>query len=428
MGRVRATAAGVLFAAVAAFLAEDPQVSAQQGDAEPLARIEQIIVNGRKTTSPTSAEVKLIRGTTLVAPVPALSLFADDELITGVNVGMTIIILDAAAEQDNTVHIGAASQFRIRGKRSIFLILGKVLADVRGLFDVVTSRATLGAKSTEFEVRVTENDTQLLVLEGAVGVTEDSRGRVAGGAAPLLQALLNPFRLMSRPSLKTRMAPGWRLAGMPQPAPPRQVQHQRWQVEVNASTPVSTKQQLTITNRCQQPHLYDVEGPATLPWFNIFARERVEVNGGASREVVVDLQINPSNIVADTYEGNAIIKCLDCFSEPGCTQSRDLLPVQIKLARSAELTVRSLEEITIGNAEVPAAPRKAPENRVRTYGQLDQRRDPRWSTELLRATHHPALRLTGRTRARVQGGAVRRCLAAGGRKLRAAGGDLHRLG
>ena len=62
---------------------------------------------------------------------------------------MTIIMLDAAAEQDNTVHIGAASQFRLRGKRSIFLILGRVLADVRGLFDVVTSRATLGAKGTD---------------------------------------------------------------------------------------------------------------------------------------------------------------------------------------------------------------------------------------------------------------------------------------
>lgn len=366
MGHVRATAACVLLAIAAAYLATAGGLSAQQVDAEPLARIEQIIVNGRKKDSPTSAEVKLIRGTTLVPPIPSLSLFADDEVITGVNVGMTIIILDAAAEQDNTVHIGAASQFRIRGKRSIFLVLGKILADVRGLFDVVTSRATLGAKSTEFEVRVTENDTQLLVLEGAVGVTEDSGGRGAGGVAPLLQAVLTPFRMLSRPSFINGTAPGWRLARMPQAVPPRQVQHQRWLVEVNASAPVKTKQQLTIANRCQQPHLYDVEGPETLPWFNIFASERVEVKGGTSRDVVVELQIDPSNIVADTYTGNAIIKCLDCFAEPGCTQSRDLLPVQIKLARSAELTVRSLEEITIGNAEVPVAPWKAPENRVRT--------------------------------------------------------------
>ena len=96
---------------------------------------------------------------------------------------MTIIMLDAAAEQDNTVHIGAASQFRLRGKRSIFLILGRVLADVRGLFDVVTSRATLGAKGTEFEVRVTESDTQLLVLEGDVAVKEEGGGR--GGDDPV---------------------------------------------------------------------------------------------------------------------------------------------------------------------------------------------------------------------------------------------------
>ena len=369
MGHVRATATGLLFAAAAAYFTMPGAVAAQQVETEALARIEQIIVNGRKKDSPTSAEVKVIRGTTLVAATPSLSLFADDELITGVNVGMTIIMLDAAAEQDNTVHIGAASQFRLRGKRSIFLILGKVLADVRGLFDVVTSRATLGAKGTEFEVRVTESDTQLLVLEGAVAVKEESGGRGGGAAPDAVQLVREIVPAIGRLSfLRASMAPpgmGWRVPSPRQAAQPGAV-HQRWLVEVNASTPVKTKQPLTITNRCQQTHLYDVQGPETLPWFNIFASERVEVRAGASREVVVELQIDPSNVAASTYDGNAVIKCLDCFSEPGCTQNRDLLPVSIKLARSAELTVGALEEMTIGNAEVPAAPRKAQENRVRT--------------------------------------------------------------
>lgn len=381
MGHVRTTAAGLLFAAaVAAFFAGNGDVSAQQVDAEPLARIERVIVNGRRKESPTAAEVKVIRGTSLVSAIPSLSLFADDEVITGVNVSITILILDAAADEDNTVHIGAASQFRVRGKRSIFLILGRLLADVRGLFDVVTSRATLGARSTEFEVRVTENDTQLVVLEGAVAVTEDTGSPAPGGIAPLLYALLNPFRTMtiSMPALSHRTPSDWRLARVTtepparRPAPQaaglqsRQVQHQRWLVEVVASTPVKTSQRLTIANRCQQQHVYDVEGPAALPWFNIFATERVEVQPGSSRDILVDVQIDPSNVVAATYTGNAVIKCLDCFAEPGCTQNRDLLPVQIKIARSAEQTVRALEEITIGNADLPAAPRKAPEDRVRT--------------------------------------------------------------
>ncbi len=367
MGHVRATAAGLLLAAASSSFTTPGKVSAQQIETEALARIEHIVVNGRRNDNPTSAEVKVIRGTALIAATPSLSLFAADELITGVNVGMTIIMLDAAAEQDNTVHIGAASQFRLRGKRSIFLILGRVLADVRGLFDVVTSRATLGAKGTEFEVRVTESDTQLLVLEGAVAVTDEGGGRGGDDPVQVVRRMVpRSDRLAVSNASRFSGGMGWRLASTAPADQAPAVPHQRWVVEVKASTPVRAKQQLKVTNRCQQTHLYDVQGPDTLPWFNIFASERIEVVGGASRDVLVELQIDPSNVAASTYDGNAFIRCLDCFTEPGCAQNRDVLAVSIKLARSADLTVRSLEEITMGNAEVSAAPRKAPENRVRT--------------------------------------------------------------
>ena len=367
MGHVRATAAGLLLAAAAASHPIPGKLSAQPGETEALARIEHIVVNGRRNDNPTSGEVKVIRGSALIAATPSLSLFADDELITGVNVGMTIIMLDAAAEQDNTVHIGAASQFRLRGKRSIFLILGRVLADVRGLFDVVTSRATLGAKGTEFEVRVTESDTQLLVLEGEVAVKEEGGGPGGDDSVQVERRMVPRSGRLAVPSVSTSLGMmELRLASTAPAVQPPAAPHQRWTVEVNASTPVRAKQQLTVTNRCQQTHLYDVQGPDTLPWFNIFASERIEVGAGTTRDVLVELQIDPSNVPASTYNGNAVIRCLDCFTEPGCTQNRDVLAVSIKLARSAELTVRSLEEITIGNADVSAAPRKAPENRVRT--------------------------------------------------------------
>ena len=225
MVKFRAVIGGLLIFWLTAHLPETVHVAAQPSDAEPLARIEQIIVGGKKKENPSSTEVKVIRGTTLVPATPSLSLFADDEVITGVGVAMTILILDAAAEQDNTVHIGAASQFRIRGRRSVFLILGRLLADVRGLFDVVTSRATLGSKSTEFEVRVTEQNTHLVVLEGLVAVTQAG----AGGdlvPAPLAVNVGRPFSAGF-----ARAAPAMRLVGFAPPQQPAQPQ-QAWTVTV----------------------------------------------------------------------------------------------------------------------------------------------------------------------------------------------------
>ena len=91
-----------------------------------------------------------------------------------------------------------------------------------------------------------------------------------------------------------------RLASTAPAVQPPAAPHQRWTVEVNASTPVRAKQQLTVANRCQQTHLYDVQGPDTLPWFNIFASERIEVGAGTTRDVLVELQIDPSNVPAST--------------------------------------------------------------------------------------------------------------------------------
>ena len=88
-----------------------------------------------------------------------------------------IVLLEEVAEEDKTVFVSAASQIRITSQRSIFLMLGRILANVRGFFDVGTARATLGSRSTEFEVRVGEDGaTQLVVLEGVVDVQRREEG------------------------------------------------------------------------------------------------------------------------------------------------------------------------------------------------------------------------------------------------------------
>ncbi len=137
----------------------------------PIAQIEQIVVGGSLKLEPAAAEVRVVRAQQIVVARPALPLFENDEILTGPDVTVAIVCLEEVAEEDKTVFVGAASQIRIRSQRSIFLILGRILANVRGRFDVGTARATLGSRSTEFEVRVGEDGaTHLAVLEGVVDV------------------------------------------------------------------------------------------------------------------------------------------------------------------------------------------------------------------------------------------------------------------
>jgi beta-lactam-binding protein with PASTA domain/tetratricopeptide (TPR) repeat protein len=201
-------AAGLAFGA----RAEVPQ----PGDAgpPPIAQIEQIVVGGTPTLKPAAGDVRVVRAEQLVSARPALPLFENDEILTGPDVTVTILCLEEVAEEDKTVFVGAASQIRIRSQRSIFLILGRILANVRGRFDVATARATLGSRSTEFEVRVGEDGaTHLAVLEGVVDVqrSEEVPLDVARGRALDLAR----DRLLSRPRLVRAAFSSQRL---PQPA------------------------------------------------------------------------------------------------------------------------------------------------------------------------------------------------------------------
>ncbi|HEX2344053.1 MAG TPA: PASTA domain-containing protein [Vicinamibacterales bacterium] len=169
---MRALHAAAVLAGLLAF-SEPPEASQPAADTgpPPIAQIDKIVVGGAPKLEPAAAEVRVIRAQQLVPARPAMQLFEHDEILTGPDVTVTILCLEEVAEEDKTVFVGAASQIRLRSQRSIFLILGRILANVRGRFDVGTARATLGSRSTEFEVRVGEDGaTQLLVLEGVVDV------------------------------------------------------------------------------------------------------------------------------------------------------------------------------------------------------------------------------------------------------------------
>ena len=175
-----------------------PRASQPTTDTEPtpIAQIEQIVVGGSLKLDPAAGDVRVVRAQQIVAARPALPLFENDEILTGPDVTVTIVLLEEVAEEDKTVFVSAASQIRIRSQRSIFLMLGRILANVRGFFDVGTARATLGSRSTEFEVRVGEDGaTHLVVLEGVVDVQRREEGvpqLVLIRATPFAQKLPQP--------------------------------------------------------------------------------------------------------------------------------------------------------------------------------------------------------------------------------------------
>ncbi len=180
---------------------DDPQASQPTTDTgpTPIAQIEQIIVGGSLKLEPAAGDVRIVRAQQIVAARPALPLFEHDEILTGPDVTVTIVLLEEVAEEDKTVFVSAASQIRITSQRSIFLMLGRILANVRGFFDVGTARATLGSRSTEFEVRVGEDGaTHLVVLEGVVDVQRREEAPPAMPqlvlirAAPFAQKLPQP--------------------------------------------------------------------------------------------------------------------------------------------------------------------------------------------------------------------------------------------
>jgi ferric-dicitrate binding protein FerR (iron transport regulator) len=145
----------------------------------------------------------VVRTQQIVPARPALPLFENDEILTGPDVTVTIVLLEEVAEEDKTVFVSAASQIRIRSQRSIFLMLGRILANVRGFFDVGTARATLGSRSTEFEVRVGEDGaTHLVVLEGVV----DVQRREEGGPFDFAQGRPMPQLVLIRAARRPRSA------------------------------------------------------------------------------------------------------------------------------------------------------------------------------------------------------------------------------
>ena len=101
-----------------------------------------------------------------------------------------------------------------------------------------------------------------------------------------------------------------------------------WRVEIEEGK--SARSQLQINNRCSAPHLFSVRSQAK---GLSFEQQTNKVLIGAGISNVIAALFNATGLKSKVYRGKVIIECLDCKTEPGCTQDRDELQVEMTVIK-----------------------------------------------------------------------------------------------
>ncbi len=326
-----------------------------------LARIEKIVVDGEDRIEAGEAELSVTRARTHTS-VPArrdLALNEDDEIATGAGTSVVLLFEVAASEEEKKAVVGAATRLRLQGKASIFLVLGRILSNVRGFFEVARPEGVLGAHGTEFEVVAADDgSTRLLVLEGTV----EAMGK---GPAPERD-----------PGPEAPVAGGV-------------------SVTATAGRVVTSSLSITVRNGCEEEHIHEVRAPEQLPWVSIVG-ERFAVPGGGIRITTHTLKLDATRVSPGTYRGDIAVKCLDCGREARCRVPPPPVPLTVTVQGPPDGSARDpaprgfsgrvgpLEEVMLGAGRAPETARKAGASGVRAT--LD------WSSDVLLAGRPPYVR------------------------------------
>lgn len=142
--------------------------------ADAMARIDNIVISGAERSEVGETEARITRASNgKIEPAKiGMLLYANDRIATGDNAKLIIRSLNLSSDNDPRVIVYPNSQIQIVDNRSFSVMLGKAWFNLKGVFRVTTFYWILGARGTEFEVSVTENNsTMLAVLEGVVDAT-----------------------------------------------------------------------------------------------------------------------------------------------------------------------------------------------------------------------------------------------------------------
>jgi hypothetical protein len=171
----------------------------------PFARLESAVVGDQSTGSPARANVRVIRGDSVVDPSISMRILKGDSIITS---SSTRVVVTFAAGYEVTLDTSTAIYIE---NPSIFLRIGQAfIRRLRGTPDTLTThtpQAVLHDAGTAYLVTVTPRATSVRVEEGAVDagardggypIVRYSRldqGEITLGAGPQRMAKLQPAEL-----------------------------------------------------------------------------------------------------------------------------------------------------------------------------------------------------------------------------------------
>ena len=135
-------------------------------EAEPVAVLKTILINGNVSFDANESQVLVMSAGSSQPVTTGMPLSAGDEVSTGFGVKVTILFLENSAETDNEVSLDQNSRVQVG---SLFSWLGRVVVSVKGAFETKTTRARWSVRGTEYELVVESDGTNTLrVLKGAV--------------------------------------------------------------------------------------------------------------------------------------------------------------------------------------------------------------------------------------------------------------------
>ena len=145
----------------------------------------------------------------------------------------------------------------------------------------------------------------------------------------------------------------------------QEVERPAWNVTLEEGK--NARSTLTVLNRCQGTHNFNIQ-TKNAP-FLILGSNSAQVAGGQNS--VLPVQFNTNGLAPKVYNGEVLVICLTCKSEPTCTQDREVLPVilnitarkktevpaQTRVKNPCELIKESCEDLRIAanRAESEAA-------------------------------------------------------------------------
>jgi len=122
-----------------------------------------------------------------------------------------------------------------------------------------------------------------------------------------------------------------------------------WNLELPRGRTARTT--VTVINRCHASHTFEVTGDPKAPWLSFPGAVSVSPPPGGS--LTVDAVVDTRALEVGERQAQVTVRCLDCGSEIGCTQDRDLIEARLKVLWSEE-DLRSLEQAEAFPGEVLA--------------------------------------------------------------------------